>query len=267
MKISMFPYVGGKATHIGKIIKFFPETFEHYYEPFIGAGGLFFHMKQNDLMYGDIKSWNISDLNFELIECYKHVRDDVTAFTKIFSEMQTDEDFFYSIRKKYNESEQSIEKSVMYFYLLNFCYRGMYRVNSKGYFNSPYCHSRESLSIKNITKKLKIISELLQDVNITNAGYDKIKPKSNSFIFMDPPYHETMDSYNGNVDIHTDEFHKILNSYCNSLDNSIYFCQTNSNTFYIRNLYSDYSLFDYETNKGMSLTEDKTNKEILIRNF
>lgn len=262
--LSLFPWVGSKKQYIEKIYKFFPENFEYYYEPFVGAGSVFLFLKQSPFL--NVKEWNISDLNEELILCYKFIKETPEEFTKAICNMKNDEETYYKIRNQYNEiKELNFEKIILFYYIVNFCFKGMIRKNSKGLVNCAY--GFRNYQPKIFEKDIYFISELLQDVKINHGNYDNmIVKENNSFIFLDPPYHNTMDCYNEkNESMNTDTFHTQLKEYCDS-SISKYICQTNNNNEFINFLYQDYNIFYYNTNNRMS-NQGKNNLEIMIRNF
>ena len=68
-------WVGGKRKVISEIIHDMPCVFKHYYEPFVGGGALFFHLRSSGVLLDhDI---TLSDINLRLIRTYRAVRDDV----------------------------------------------------------------------------------------------------------------------------------------------------------------------------------------------
>ena len=68
-------WVGGKRRVIPNLISEMPEEFDHYYEPFIGGGALFFHLRSLNVL-ADNKI-TIADANLRLVRTYRAIRDDV----------------------------------------------------------------------------------------------------------------------------------------------------------------------------------------------
>lgn len=60
-------WAGGKTQLIPQLLKYIPEHFSRYIEPFVGAGALFFYMNHSRSI--------ISDLNEDLMITYEIVRD------------------------------------------------------------------------------------------------------------------------------------------------------------------------------------------------
>jgi DNA adenine methylase len=64
-------WVGGKSKLLPQYQQWMPSSFNDYYEPFIGGGAMFFHLQPSRAV--------LSDINPELINVYRCVRDDVEA--------------------------------------------------------------------------------------------------------------------------------------------------------------------------------------------
>ena len=60
-------WAGGKRQLLPEIMNVMPADFSRYFEPFIGGGAVFFDAQPKNAL--------ISDVNEELINCYKIVRD------------------------------------------------------------------------------------------------------------------------------------------------------------------------------------------------
>lgn len=109
-----------------------------YYEPFTGGGALAFDLGHDKCV--------INDLNKELVNLYQVVRDFpdlLIAKLEEYAELHKNnpEYTYYTIRAfdradNWNEID-SISKAARTIYLNKTCFNGLYRVNSKGYFNAP----------------------------------------------------------------------------------------------------------------------------------
>src|SRR5437867_7357436 len=61
-------WAGGKAQLLTQLSPFFPKEFGTYFEPFLGGGAVFFHLRPDRAILGDT--------NPELINVFQVVRDD-----------------------------------------------------------------------------------------------------------------------------------------------------------------------------------------------
>ena len=127
-------WVGGKGQLLAELRNRLPAHFNSYHEPFIGGGALFFALQPQNA--------HLSDINPELINCYQVVRDDVDELIEDLQKHIYEKDYFYKIRAA-DRTESfkdwtNIQKASRLIYLNKTCFNGLYRVNSKGQFNSPF---------------------------------------------------------------------------------------------------------------------------------
>ncbi len=189
IKIPTFlKWAGGKRSIINKLDNYFPNNIINYYEPFLGAGSVFFYIYQK---YSP-KNCEISDINKDLIETYKAVQIKpklVIRYLKYYFKKNNSEDFFYQVRKKFNTNKfRGVKRAAAFIYLNKTCFNGLYRVNKKGEFNVPY-GKYKSPEIVN-ENKLLFASELLKGVRIIHQDYKEILKslKRGDFVYLDPCY-------------------------------------------------------------------------------
>lgn len=195
-------WAGGKGQLLTEIRKYYPFSdgkIKKYVEPFIGGAAVLLDILNNyqlDLVY-------ISDINSELINTYKVVRDNVEKLIQLLSKMQQEyiplsdeerKEYYLSKREAFNQvkilgnEKSDIEKAALMIFLNRTCFNGLYRVNKKGLFNVPIG------SYKNPTicdeNNLKAVSKKLQNVIIVCGDYKKSLEfiDENTFVYIDPPY-------------------------------------------------------------------------------
>jgi hypothetical protein len=64
-------WAGGKASLLRQLEEFFPHEIDRYFEPFLGGGAVYFHLKHR---FPDMRAF-LRDSNKELINCFRVVRD------------------------------------------------------------------------------------------------------------------------------------------------------------------------------------------------
>src|SRR5690606_7170492 len=117
-----------KQALLPRLTQVLPKTFERYYEPFLGGGALFFHLKPTKAV--------LSDASAELIAVWKEVKRDIDGIIEYLDPLKPDRDLFYKIRE--NRSANANIRAGEFLYLNKTCWNGLYRVNSKGKFNVPF---------------------------------------------------------------------------------------------------------------------------------
>jgi len=170
-------WAGGKRWLIKQLDDFLPIQFNHYHEPFIGGGSIFFHMNP--------KKAFISDFNEELIETYNAIKSnphDVIKHLKLFKNTKEE---YLKIRKQNFQSPE--KRAARFIYLNQTSFNGIYRVNLKGQYNVPYGYREKyKFDIENILE----VSSMLENTIIQHADFMECidNVKENDLVFLDPPY-------------------------------------------------------------------------------
>jgi DNA adenine methylase len=242
-------WAGGKRQLLTEIRKYFPKSVNNYtyFEPFIGAGAVFFELQPKKAV--------INDFNEQLILTYNAIKDNVEDLIKLLKKYKNsnNEDYFYEIRNMDRDEVKfkklsNVEKSARLIFLNKTCFNGLYRVNSQGLFNVPYGKYRNPAICEEIV--LRQISEYLNSNEITIVSndfeYAVSTANTKSFIYFDPPYHSP-DKTNftgyqaGGFD--EDEQERLRNTIIKMTNRGVKCLLSNSDTEYIRTLYN-YEYFE-----------------------
>ncbi|WP_304178928.1 DpnII family type II restriction endonuclease [Leptotrichia trevisanii] len=193
-------WVGGKGQLIDKIEKFYPfdNKINKYAEPFIGGGAVLFDI----LNKFELEKIYISDVNIELLNCYKVIKEKVQKLVdklKVFENeflVKDKEDrkiYYYEKREQFNKlklenNSEEVKRAALMIFLNRTCFNGLYRVNKKGLFNVPmgdYKNPKicDEENLINISEKLKNVDIIYGDYK---KSYDFID--ENTFVYFDPPY-------------------------------------------------------------------------------
>jgi len=152
--------------------------FATYHEPFLGGAAVFFEL-------GPGLSAYLSDLNTELIETYKAVRDDVRGVIGHLSEHKNTKVCYYEVRSSVPDDPTA--RAARFIYLNQTSFNGIYRVNLSGEYNVPYGYrSKGFLDEQN----LLAVSERLSDAHIDDGDFDLVRERvrAKDLVFLDPPY-------------------------------------------------------------------------------
>ena len=187
-------WAGGKAQLLTQLSPFFPKEFGVYFEPFLGGGAVFFHLRPERAV--------LSDTNPELINVFQVVRDNREGLVAALDRHRVhrnSETYFYKIRKQ-NPTEMSVvERAARTIFLNKTCYNGLWRVNAKGEFNVPFG------KYKNPTlydpENIAAASGTLRGKIVTVGDYRDITmyARKEDFVYLDPPYQplSTTSSFTG----------------------------------------------------------------------
>ncbi|SFJ84503.1 DNA adenine methylase [Succinivibrio dextrinosolvens] len=263
-------WVGGKRQILNSIAPLVPKSFTSYCEPFFGGGAVCFHLKPNHAI--------INDINTELIEFYKVVRDYPDDLISELLTYVNDEAFYYSIRDLDRTDSfktlSPVKKAARTYYLNRMGFNGLYRVNSKGLFNVPYGKYKRPFTP--FVDSIRELSDYFNSNNIVflNGHYSEILNylESKSFVYLDPPYDRV--STTSFISYSSDSFSRLdqigLKNFCDKLTaNGIRFMLSNSATDFIKDLYKDYKITIVGAKRYINC--DAKNRgsvdEVIVRNY
>ncbi len=265
-------WVGGKTQLLPKIKELLPPTYNKYYEPFLGGGAVLLDLNPKEAI--------VNDINFELINMYQQVRDNVEQVIKVLDNIDKNHEassdpkaFYYVTRAVYNElsSRSTPEQAARFIYLNKHCFNGLYRVNSKGEFNVPFNGKLTGGSFD--AEHLRAVSRQIQNVEFLCGDFEKIAkyPEPKSFMFIDSPYAPlTPTSF---VDYTKEGFsyedHKRLaDFYMEMSDYGVYCMLTNHDTEFIRDLYRGFNFTEVDVRRSINRNGDnRKGKEVIITNY
>ncbi|MEG3933383.1 MULTISPECIES: DNA adenine methylase [unclassified Microcoleus] len=275
-------WAGGKTRLIGQYQPYFPEKFTTYYEPFLGGGAVFFYLAQQHPGLQAV----LTDINPELINAYRCVRDKVEELIELLFDHQSEhskdnKDYYYSVRSRSYTTDT--EKAARLIYLNKTCYNGLYRENSKGEFNVPIGRYKNP----NICQAdlLRSVSSLLAPAQIEVRKFDEILDFATSredFVYFDPPYYPISATSNFTTysrdNFKESEQLKLRDIFAQLAERGVKVMLSNSNCDFIEKIYRDTQAFpnkslpkliEISASRGINSNSLKRGKikELLIRSF
>jgi DNA adenine methylase len=202
----LLKWAGGKRQLLPALRAFYPRTFNHYREPFLGSGAVFFDLHARGLLAG--RDATLTDNNPDLIASYQAVRD---AAEQVIGELlrlavghnRDGAAHYYEIRNsRFNPQRAALAAApngewryspalaAMFIYLNRTGYNGLFRLNSHGEFNVPagrYATPRicDAVNIRRVAQALA-----RPGVALDRARFDRAveSAKAGDFLYFDPPY-------------------------------------------------------------------------------
>ncbi len=197
-------WAGGKRQLLSEIEGRLPEDIDKYstyVEPFVGGGSVMFHL----LGKCNFDNVHISDLNWELVNCYKSIKSDVERVSNNLNKMirefpdnkEERKEVYYTIRSLWNKNanredklslNQRCQRAAQTIFLNKTCFNGLFRLNSMGEFNVPMGdYDTPSFPSK---EALIEVHEVLQKVSIHHSSFESCSKwvDENTFVYFDPPY-------------------------------------------------------------------------------
>lgn len=267
-------WAGGKRQVINELLKYVPDEFDTYYEPFVGGGALLFELSPKKAV--------INDSNEELMNVY-NVLCNEEKFKKMCNllnsyETKHNEEFYYNIRNK-DRSKTSFNRLSDYtraartIYLNKACFNGLYRVNSKNEFNVPFgkkthVNTYEGSNLITVSNYLT-----MNDVKILSVDFEEAvkDAKKGDFVYFDPPYDSDTKSFTSYTETGFDKSEQTrLARVFKELDKKgVYVMLSNHSTVLVNELYKDYHIYTIEAKRNINSNGKKRGKveELIITNY
>ena len=272
-------YPGGKSRVSEYLVSLFPD-YDEYREPFLGGGSVFMEALKNNK---DAKYW-VNDLYYDLYCFWLGMSRMPSAVIKRVIEIKND---FNDGRKMYEWCIKKIEecRSENKYYDIAACFFVLNRITfsgtslSGGYSDESFRKRFTESSIERLKETgksltgmnmFKLTNEDFSLVLSENNPFHEGETEENVFVFLDPPYYSAEDSalYGQNGDKHKGFDHERLKG---ALDKCRYkWLMTYDDCSYIRELYKDYNVMEFEFAYGMRNAgggTDMKGKELIISNY
>lgn len=173
-------WAGSKRLLLKHLIPLLPDQIGTYYEPFLGSGSVYLHLKP--------KRARLNDKALEVIDLLRALRTDVEAVLSHVEIFTNDKDTYYRVRNE--RSEDPLRHAAEFLFLNRTCWNGLFRVNLSGNFNVPYGNNKvlEIVDAENLRLCARFLNEtkpVLTTIDFESAvvGY-----KEGDFAYFDPPY-------------------------------------------------------------------------------
>jgi DNA adenine methylase len=157
-----------------------PKDYGTYYEPFAGAGAVFFALNPRLAV--------IADANERLIRTYRAIRDNVASVIQLLEGYPNEKQFYLQERGRDIDTESDAEVAAWMIYLNRTGYNGLYRVNRQGKFNVPFGrYERPRIcdpeNLRACAAALRGAKTLISDFEVVTE-----QAQPGDFVYFDPPY-------------------------------------------------------------------------------
>ncbi len=265
-------WAGGKRQLLPELEKLIPPYYNTYFEPFVGAGALLFHLQP-------LKAF-ISDTNDELINCYHVIKDNLNELLADLERHKNKEEYYYKIRALDRDKEEfsklsPIKRASRIIYLNKTCYNGLFRVNSQGQFNVPFGRYKNPKIVDEIV--LKAVSEYLNNNNviILNDDFEKVlqRAKKGDLVYFDPPYDPISETANFTSyamnGFGREEQQRLKRVYAQLTSKGVNCLLSNSATDFILDLYKEYEIISVSVSRSINSIPYKRGKaaEVIVKNW
>jgi DNA adenine methylase len=183
-------WVGGKKWLAPRVAEMYtPHSGRRFVELFAGGLGLSFHLQPKRVLANDINSQLMNFYYWMKREPRQHL-----------IEFDSSEAGYYASRSRYNEILsiggaflQGKELAELFYYLNRTCFNGLYRVNQKGKFNTPYGKLKSPILLRDLSE----FSEIAREWEFLNLSFEEAwkQVSGEDFVIADPPYDDTFVGY------------------------------------------------------------------------
>ena len=190
---SLLKWIGNKQRFAETIISYMPDSFNDYYEPFLGSGAVMAQLLQADRtqMFPHFEHAYGSDLLPFLVEIFQMVKDDPSMLTDYYKTeiekyYEDPENCYLKIRDRFNEDHNALDFCL----LSRTCYSGVIRFRkADGYMSTPRGPHKPIAPIT-FSKRVEIWSTLLEKASFRTESFDIAmdRAKAGDVVYCDPPY-------------------------------------------------------------------------------
>jgi len=292
-------WAGGKRQLLEQFEEQYPKVLKNnniktYIEPFVGGGAVFFEL----IKYYEFENIILNDINKELINSYKVVKNEVEKVIKRLKKMEAEylpldmdarKEIYYNRRDNFNKEKKEIdfsefniehiEHAAKFIFLNRTCFNGLYRQNKSGEFNVPIGRYKNPTICNE--ENLIAVSEALENVTLLSTDFEKTKRyiEDYTFIYIDPPYRplpgtKSFTKY-ARADFNEDSQKRLAN-WVKEINEDAYLMLSNSNPKntdpkdeFFENLYSEFVINEVSAKRSINSNGAKRGEitELIIRNY
>jgi DNA adenine methylase len=230
-------WVGSKSSQLKVIVPYLLKSISEpriksYIEPFVGSGSVIIELlkqcEQNNIEGIEFKC---SDINDSIILMYNEIKSSPRELMRKLDtyDNRTTADDYYKIRAEYNKNHTAEH----FMYLNKRGFRGLYRTNKKGEYNTSFEKARENIVVSlydetNILELSRLFNKFEVRFEVSDYYYIGKEVHINTVFYFDPPYYGTFNEYAQGRFEHN-EYIDLLNSLRDDSDNVVF--HSNSSSF------------------------------------
>lgn len=190
-------YIGSKAKLVPTIKKNLPTSFSKVIDAFGGGFNVGINIEAEKIIYNDINHFVVELIkSFFDTDTYQYIQT-IKKYINKYDLSPSDKDSYISLRDYYNSLPQTERDPHLLYTLILYGFQQQIRFNSNYDFNNPVgmrwfndCILQKLISFSRIIKT--------KNIQFENLSFEKLLPMvdTDTFVYLDPPYRNTLGSYN-----------------------------------------------------------------------
>ncbi len=186
-RTQLLKWIGNKQRFAHEIIRYFPRSFETYYEPFLGSGGVLGTLVPDKAVASDslnplMEIWTeLAKTPLELKQWYAERCNAFMSGDRV--------EVYERIKHSFNRSPNGADLV----FLSRACYGGVVRFRKHdGYMSTP-CGPHTPISPESFSSRVDTWHERTQAVRFRCTDFEVVmeEAKAGDFVYCDPPYQDT----------------------------------------------------------------------------
>lgn len=275
MKIN---WIGCKKQLLPQIISHLPSKFKTYYEPFLGSGVVYFHLKPKKAILNDNDSQLITMWKQSLQNPH-HFVNKVKAMENYiyqYHDQKNQKQAYKNLLNQYNQNtkkRKKLTRSAIFYVLKKYAFRGITRYDNQINLKTNFGYKpKQKIPIINLNELVTFQRHFQKKKHVLYCmDFRQVIANSQKgdFLFIDPPYY-----YEG---IKDKDFYQKPFSFADhqqlalglhqATKKGVKWLYTNYETTPICNLFQECNIIKTKTTTSHCLTNKNINQEIIIKNY
>lgn len=190
---ALLKWIGNKQRFAETIVSYMPDTFNNYFEPFLGSGAVLAELLYQDstALFPHFEHAYASDILPFLIEIFVTVKENPSAlisyYGKEINNYYDNPDRQYDIiKERFNSDHNPFDFCL----LSRTCYSGIIRFRkADGYMSTPR-GPHKPISPETFKERVELWSSLIQKADFKTESFEisMSRAKEGDLIYCDPPY-------------------------------------------------------------------------------
>lgn len=189
-------YVGNKYKLISQIIPLFPNNINTFVDVFGGSGTVLINTKANHYIYNDINNYVSSIFNGLASNDANDVIHKIESIISEYSLSKTNKEGFDQLRNDYNNGRNDW---ITLFTLVCYSFNQQMRFNNNHQYNSSFGKNRAYFTDKQKDNLYAMRQKINNNIIVMSKSFVDIDYSTfnkNDLLYFDPPYYNSIGSYN-----------------------------------------------------------------------